>query len=68
SHRQHLGFTELHRTKASLSIAEQVVSELMKNHEDTPAAGLDQQLRDSFARHEGNMREVLMDLYDCALR
>ncbi len=68
SHRQHLGFTELHRTEASLSIAEQVVSALTNNHDEAPAVGLDQQLKDSFTRHEGNMREVLMDLYDCAVR
>lgn len=68
SHRQHLGFTELHRTEANLSIAEQVVSILMKDHDNTVTAGLDHPLRDSFAKHEGNMREVLMDLYDRALK
>lgn len=56
-----VGFAEIHRTAVSEELAAKIVEHLME--ERTPAFGRDE-ISAAFARHRGDIREMLFDLYD----
>jgi len=56
-----VGFPDLCRTATSLKLARQIVEQLLEARCCPFGA---EEIRDRFARHQGNLREVLFDLYD----
>ena len=55
------GFPEIFHTSASLEMARQIVDQLMQNEKINISAEI---IADLFARHDGDIRELLFDLYD----
>jgi HD-like signal output (HDOD) protein len=53
---------ELHETEVSLELAGSVVTELLKSSDDVNVS--QQEIADRYARRQGNLREMLFDLYD----
>lgn len=58
-----MGLPNLYRTCVSPQLAETIVHRLIRERGSLLAVG-DLRLRDRLARHRGNLREVLFDLYD----
>jgi len=56
-----VGFPDLFRTAISLRLAQQIVEELLG---DRAVRVTSAEVSERFARHQGNLREVLFDLYD----
>jgi hypothetical protein len=56
-----VGFPELYRTAPTPELAERIVGQLMAGSSPPCTAS---ELAASFARHHGNVRETLFDLYD----
>jgi hypothetical protein len=56
-----VGLPELCRTAPNLSLARQVLDQLQRGY---PPHVMAEDLAEPFARHGGNLREVLFDLYD----
>jgi len=56
-----VGLPELYRTAATPDLAERIVGQLMKGQASPFTAA---ELAERFARHDGNLRETLFDLYD----
>ena len=56
-----VGFAEIHRTCVSEELAAKIVEHLME--ERTPPFGRDE-ISAAFARHRGDVREMLFDFYD----
>jgi hypothetical protein len=58
---QSVGMPTLFQTSSSLALAEQIVGQLLASHDLAlePAA-----IRECYARQNGNLREMLFDLYD----
>jgi hypothetical protein len=61
SHRS-VGLPRLWTTTTSVELAERIVRQLLRPYSD--AAVSRAEIESAFARHQGNLREVLMDLYD----
>jgi hypothetical protein len=55
------GLPDLYRTTAGLALAREIVGELLGGEAPIVTSG---ELGRSFASHQGNLREVLFDLYD----
>ena len=60
SHRS-VAFPDLFRTTTSLALAREIVDQLLRQG---PRPLTDADVSERFVQHEGNMREVLFDLYD----
>jgi hypothetical protein len=56
-----VGLPELYRTAATPDLAERIVGQLMGGRASPLTA---MELAECFARHSGNLREMLFDLYD----
>jgi ABC-type cobalamin/Fe3+-siderophores transport system ATPase subunit len=56
-----VGLPEIYYTSTSLEMAKQIVEQLMQNERMTFSADV---IAGLFARHSGNIRELLFDLYD----
>ena len=66
SHRP-MGLPELHRTSPTEELARQIVDKLLADErcEDAFFAGLGgEEIKNAFARHGGDIREMLFELYD----
>ncbi len=55
------GLPEIFRTSVSLEMTRQIVEQVMQNQQITIPSNF---IADSLARHGGNIRELLFDLYD----
>lgn len=58
---QSMGFADLARCAPSLETARRLVEQLTRRH---PTSLSHDRLAESFHRHQGNLREVLFELYD----
>jgi energy-coupling factor transporter ATP-binding protein EcfA2 len=56
-----MGLPSVFKTSCSLEMAQQIVENIMQNEEKKISPQI---IGDLYARHGGNMREVLFDLYD----
>ena len=56
-----VGFPDIFRTYTSLEMTQQVVRQLIQNKQMTISSEI---IGELFARHGGNIRELLFDLYD----
>jgi hypothetical protein len=56
-----VGLPDLFRTSPTLQVVQEVVARLLQGR---PAAWTAQELSDRFERHQGNVRELLFELYD----
>ena len=57
-----VGLPRIWTTSTSQQLAEQIVERLLRGYSQTPIRS--RHIRSAFERHAGNIREMLMDLYD----